>query len=30
VLHSFGGLDDGTNPAAGLIDVNGTVYGTTY
>ena len=30
VLHSFGeGSDDGSNPAAGLIDVNGMLYGTT-
>lgn len=28
VLHSFGG-SDGSYPAAGLIDVNGTLYGTT-
>ena len=35
VLHSFGGSEfsssgDGAQPAAGLIDVNGTLYGTTY
>ncbi len=31
VLHSFGGgSGDGTNPYAGLINVNGTLYGTTY
>jgi uncharacterized repeat protein (TIGR03803 family) len=29
VLHRFGGKRDGTNPAAGLIDVKGTLYGTT-
>ncbi len=29
VLHSFGGLGDGMNPVAGLINVNGTLYGTT-
>lgn len=29
VLHSFGGLD-GVRPLAGLIDVKGTLYGTTY
>jgi len=28
VLHSFGGGTDGSGPAAGLIDVNGTLYGT--
>jgi|SRR5580700_99125 uncharacterized repeat protein (TIGR03803 family) len=28
VLYRFGG-SDGANPAAGLIDVNGTLYGTT-
>jgi uncharacterized repeat protein (TIGR03803 family) len=30
VLHSFGSGFDGANPYAGLIDVNGTLYGTTY
>ena len=31
VLHSFsGGPGDGANPFAGLVDVNGTLYGTTY
>jgi uncharacterized repeat protein (TIGR03803 family) len=30
VLHSFGGGSDGVNPRAGLIDVKGTLYGTTY
>jgi uncharacterized repeat protein (TIGR03803 family) len=30
VLHSFGSGDDGAGPEAGLIDVNGTLYGTTY
>ena len=30
VLHSFsGGGTDGANPAAGVIDVNGVLYGTT-
>ncbi|MGA8385873.1 MAG: choice-of-anchor tandem repeat GloVer-containing protein [Candidatus Cybelea sp.] len=30
VLHSFGtGTGDGQNPYAGLINVNGTLYGTT-
>jgi uncharacterized repeat protein (TIGR03803 family) len=30
VLYSFaGGLDDGQEPYAGLIDVGGTLYGTT-
>ena len=29
VLHSFAGGGDGDNPGAGLIDVNGTLYGTT-
>jgi uncharacterized repeat protein (TIGR03803 family) len=29
VLHSFGAKKDGAYPAAGLIDVNGTLYGTT-
>jgi uncharacterized repeat protein (TIGR03803 family) len=31
VLHSFGDVaDDGWGPAAGLINSNGTLYGTTY
>jgi uncharacterized repeat protein (TIGR03803 family) len=30
VLHSFAGGSDGEMPEAGLIDVNGTLYGTTY
>jgi uncharacterized repeat protein (TIGR03803 family) len=31
VLHSFGASsDDGRYPEAGLIDVKGTLYGTTY
>lgn len=30
VLHNFGIGSDGNNPNAGLIDVNGTLYGTTY
>ena len=30
ILHSFkGGYDDGGNPESNLIDVNGTLYGTT-
>ena len=29
VLHSFGGSYDGGDPQAGLIAVNGTLYGTT-
>ena len=29
VLHSFGYGSDGATPQAGLIDVNGTLYGTT-
>jgi uncharacterized repeat protein (TIGR03803 family) len=29
VLYSFRGLYDGWNPQAGLVDVNGTLYGTT-
>jgi uncharacterized repeat protein (TIGR03803 family) len=29
VLHSFGGSGDGANPQAGLINVGGTLYGTT-
>ncbi len=29
VLHSFGGMGDGENPYAGLLNVNGTLYGTT-
>jgi len=29
VLHNFAGGTDGANPYAGLIDVNGTLYGTT-
>lgn len=30
VLHSFGGVPDGDEPKASLIDVKGTLYGTTY
>ena len=30
VLHSFSGEPDGFSPDAGLLDVNGTLYGTTY
>ncbi|HEX3671101.1 MAG TPA: choice-of-anchor tandem repeat GloVer-containing protein [Candidatus Cybelea sp.] len=29
VLHSFGEFGDGANPYAALLDVNGTLYGTT-
>jgi uncharacterized repeat protein (TIGR03803 family) len=29
VLHRFGGSGDGDEPVAGLINVNGTLYGTT-
>lgn len=29
VLYSFGGSPDGEDPAAGLVDVRGTLYGTT-
>ena len=30
VLYSFGGSEDAANPYAGLINVNGMLYGTTY
>jgi uncharacterized repeat protein (TIGR03803 family) len=30
VLHSFAGEPDGFNPDAGLLNVNGTLYGTTF
>jgi uncharacterized repeat protein (TIGR03803 family) len=30
VLHSFASGMDGIDPAADLIDVNGTLFGTTY
>ena len=35
VIHSFrprykGNMNDGRHPAAGLVDVNGTLYGTTF
>jgi uncharacterized repeat protein (TIGR03803 family) len=30
VIHSFTGAWDGATPRAGLLDVNGTLYGTTY
>ncbi len=30
VVYSFGGGSDGSNPYAGLIDVGGTLYGTTF
>jgi uncharacterized repeat protein (TIGR03803 family) len=29
VLHSFGGSGDGAGPVAALLNVNGTLYGTT-
>ena len=29
ILHSFGASGDGANPVAGLLNVNGTLYGTT-
>jgi uncharacterized repeat protein (TIGR03803 family) len=29
VLHTFSGSGDGAYPMAGLVDVNGTLYGTT-
>jgi uncharacterized repeat protein (TIGR03803 family) len=29
-LHSFGSGSDGVNPQAGLLNVNGTLYGTTF
>jgi hypothetical protein len=29
VLHSFGGSGDGATPVAALINVKGTLYGTT-
>jgi uncharacterized repeat protein (TIGR03803 family) len=29
VLHSFGNYGEGTNPFAGLLNANGTLYGTT-
>lgn len=30
VLHSFGGSGDGGFPNAGVTNINGTLYGTTY
>ena len=30
VLHNFGKRADGIYPQASLIDVNGTLYGTTF
>ena len=30
MLHSFGSGSDGTSPYAGLVNVRGTLYGTTY
>ena len=29
MLHSFAGGSDGAGPYGGLIDMNGTLYGTT-
>jgi uncharacterized repeat protein (TIGR03803 family) len=29
VLHSFGGAGDAADPSAGLLDVDGTLYGTS-
>jgi uncharacterized repeat protein (TIGR03803 family) len=29
IVHSFGGDSDGDRPVASLIDVSGTLYGTT-
>jgi uncharacterized repeat protein (TIGR03803 family) len=29
VLHSFGGLYDAADPSAGLLNVKGTLYGTS-
>jgi uncharacterized repeat protein (TIGR03803 family) len=29
LLHSFGGTNDGAGPAAKLIEIGGTLYGTT-
>ncbi|HEY2445979.1 MAG TPA: choice-of-anchor tandem repeat GloVer-containing protein [Rhizomicrobium sp.] len=30
MLYQFQGGNDGANPTAGLVDINGTLYGTTY
>ena len=30
ILHSFGHGSDGSQPRAGLVNVNGTLYGTTF
>jgi uncharacterized repeat protein (TIGR03803 family) len=30
ILHDFAGGSDGENPEAGLVDVGGTLFGTTY
>ena len=30
VLHSFGGPGDGVSPEVSLVEVNGTLYGTTF
>ncbi|MFY9739997.1 MAG: choice-of-anchor tandem repeat GloVer-containing protein [Candidatus Cybelea sp.] len=29
MLYSFGASEDGANPYAGLVNINGTLYGTT-
>jgi uncharacterized repeat protein (TIGR03803 family) len=29
-LHSFSGGEDGSHPNGGVVDVNGTLYGTTF
>jgi uncharacterized repeat protein (TIGR03803 family) len=30
VFHKFGGSGDGANPFGGLLDINGTLDGTTF
>jgi uncharacterized repeat protein (TIGR03803 family) len=30
VVHTFGGNGDGVSPSAGLVNVGGTLYGTTF
>jgi uncharacterized repeat protein (TIGR03803 family) len=30
ILHSFGGVPDGADPVAALVDVSGVLYGTTF
>jgi uncharacterized repeat protein (TIGR03803 family) len=30
VLYTFHGGNDGNTPLAGLVNVNGTLYGTTF